>query len=347
MSSVEPLRLVGGIPSPYTQKMVALLRYRHIPYSITWGDPAGVLDALGVEKPRPIFMPTFLFNDDEGNLEGACDSTPIIRRLEKMYAGRSALPTDPALAFIDYLIEDFADEWCTKYMFHYRWHPAADADNAGTLLPLGMDVSLPTDAHAQFKDYIAERQIKRLYVVGSNDTTAPVIDASYRRYLAAMESHLSNQNFMLGGRPAAGDFGLYGQLTQLVGFDPTPREIAHAVSPRTVAWVDHMRDQTGLDPQESDWVAVEDQPDSLRELLAEIGRVYVPAQLANVKAVQAGEKTWECQIDGALWTQRTFPYQAKCLRWTNERYQALTASERASVDALIAGTGVESMLFQS
>jgi hypothetical protein len=174
-----------------------------------------------------------------------------------------------------------------------------------------------------------------------------VIDASYRRYLAAMESHLSNQNFMLGGRPAAGDFGLYGQLTQLVGFDPTPREIAHAVSPRTVAWVDHMRDQTGLDPQDSDWVAVEDQPDSLRELLAEIGRVYVPAQLANVKAVQAGEKTWECQIDGALWTQRTFPYQAKCLRWTNERYQALTASERASVDALIAGTGVESMLFQS
>ncbi len=347
MPSVEPLRLVGGTGSPYTQKMVALLRYRQIPYRITWGDPAGMLDALGVEKPRPIFMPTFLFNDDSGNLQGVCDSTPIIRRLEAMYPARSVLPANPALAFIDYLIEDFADEWCTKYMFHYRWYPALDADNAGTLLPLGMDVSLPADDLAQFKHYFSERQINRLYVVGSNDTTAPVIDASYRRFLAAMESHLANQNFMLGGRPAAGDFGLHGQLTQLVGFDPTPREIAHAVSPRTVAWVDHMRDQTGLEPKDSDWVAIEDQPDSLRELLAEIGRVYAPAQLANAKAVQAGEKTWESQIDGALWTQQTFPYQAKCLRWTNERYQALDPADRARVDTLIAGTGVETMLFQS
>jgi glutathione S-transferase len=347
MPSVEPLRLVGGTGSPYTQKMVALLRYRQIPYRITWGDPAGMLDALGVEKPRPIFMPTFLLNDAAGKLQGVCDSTPIIRRLEAMYPARSVLPTNPALAFIDYLIEDFADEWCTKYMFHYRWYPKADANNAGTLLPLGMDVSLPADAHKQFKDYIAERQISRLYVVGSNETTAPVIDASYRRFLAALESHLANQNFMLGSRPAAGDFGLHGQLTQLVGFDPTPREIAHAVSPRTVAWVDHMRDQTGLDPTDSDWVAVEDQPESLRELLAEIGRVYAPAQLANAKAVQAGEKTWESQIDGVLWTQQTFPYQAKCLRWTNERYQALDPADRARVDTLIAGTGVETMLFQS
>tara|TARA_R110002124_G_scaffold130376_3_gene292277 strand:+ start:3747 stop:4790 length:1044 start_codon:yes stop_codon:yes gene_type:complete len=345
MSSVEALRLVGAPGSPYTQKMVALLRYRQIPYRITWGDPAALLDALGVKKPRPIFMPTFLFKNDEGLLEGVCDSTPIIRRLEATYPERSVLPNDPALAFIDYLIEDFADEWCTKYMFHYRWYPALDADNAGTLLPLGMDVSLPADAHAKFKDYFSERQISRLYVVGSNDTTAPVIDASYRRFLAAMESHLANQHFMLGGRPAAGDFGLHGQLTQLVGFDPTPRQIAHEVSPRTVAWVDHMADQSGLDPQDGDWTAIEDQPQSLRELLAEIGRVYAPAQLANARAVQAGEKTWESEIDGSLWTQQTFPYQAKCLQWTNERYQALEPLDRARVDAVISNTGVESMLF--
>ena len=107
-----------------------------------------------------------------------------------------------------------------------------------------------------------------------------------------MESHLASQKYMLGGRPAAGDFGLFGQLTQLVGFDPTPRAIAHEVSPRTVAWVDHMRDHSGLEPEDSDWLAPEDQPDSLRGLLTEIGRVYAPAQLANARAVQAGEKTW-------------------------------------------------------
>jgi hypothetical protein len=208
-------------------------------------------------------------------------------------------------------------------------------------------VSLPADAHTQFKEVFSQRQIGRLYVVGSNDITAPVIDASYRRLLAAMECHLAEQPFMLGRRPGAGDFALYGQLTQLVGFDPTPRAIAHEVSPRTVAWVDRMEDQSGIVPTDEDWNGVDQIPSSLIGILNEIGRVYVPAQLANAKAVQAGEKTWEAEIDGAPWTQQTFPYQAKCLRWTNERYQALSTEDRSRVDAVLAGTGVEAMLSAS
>jgi glutathione S-transferase len=343
MAAQQPIRLVGGTGSPYTRKMLALLRYRRVPYAITWGQPDQACDALRVEKPKPIFMPTFFF-EEEGGLQAATDSTPIIRRLEDMYPGRSVLPEDPALALIDYLIEDFADEWCTKYMFHYRWYPEVDADNAGTLLPLGFDVSMPKEGYEQLKQWVSERQINRLYVVGSNDTTAAVIDASYRRFLAAMENHLANQKFMLGNRPAAGDFGLYGQLTQLVGFDPTPRAIAHEVSPRTVAWVDLMDDQSGLEPTEQDWIGLEDQPESLRGLMQEIGRVYAPAQLANARAVQAGDKTWESEIDGATWTQQTFPYQAKCLHWTIERYPALSDDDRARVDGLLHGTGVETML---
>jgi glutathione S-transferase len=323
--------------------MVALLRYRRIPYAITWNSPGVVCDAMGVERPRPVLMPTFLF-EEGGIIRARVDSTPIIRRLEQMYPGRSVIPTDPALAFIDYLIEDFADEWCTKYMFHYRWYPAEDADNAGTLLPLGMDVSLPPEQLAHYKATFSQRQIGRLYVVGSNDTTAPVIDASYRRFLIAMEAQLTAQNFMLGSRPGAGDFALYGQLTQLVGFDPTPRAIVHEVSPRTVAWVDQMADQCGREPAEQDWTAIEDQPPSLRQLLAEIGRVYAPAQLANARAVQSGQSQWQCEIDGATWTQQTFPYQAKCLQWTNEQYQSLGAADRERVDSLLQGTGVETML---
>ncbi len=339
----EPVKLAGATASPYTQKMLALLRYRRVRYAITWGDPATQCDTLGVARPRPVLMPTF-FVEEKGAVRAVCDSTPIIRELETAFSGRSALPPDPALAFIDYLIEDFADEWCTKYMFHYRWHAPADADKAGTLLPLAMDVSMSEATLAQFKSAFSERQKGRLYVVGSSDVTASVIDASYRRFLSAMENHLSTQRFMLGGRPAAGDFALYGQLSQLVGFDPTPRALAHELSPRTVAWVDLMRDQSGLEPSDADWVSVEDQPESLRDLLSEIGRVYAPAQLANAEALRAGAKTWETRIDGTIWSQQTFPYQAKCLKWTHEAYQALAESDRLRVDRLIAGTGVDAML---
>ena len=342
----EPLRLVGGTGSPYTQKMIALLRYRRIPYAILWGQVEDICRDLDVVPPKPAFMPTFLF-DEEGGLAARCDSTPIIRRLEDMHRGRSVLPEDPALAFIDYLIEDFADEWCTKYMFHYRWYYEADADNAGTLLPLGFDSSIDDAVFRQFKDYITERQVGRLYVVGSNDTTAPIIDASYRRFLAAMESHLSSQQYMLGSRPGAGDFALYGQLTQLVGFDPTPRAIAHEVSPRTVAWVDRLADLSGIEPTTDDWCPLEEQAASLGEILSEIGRVYVPAQMANAQAAALGEKEWTCQIDGTEWVQRTFPYQAKCLAWTREAYQALSDADRARVDVVLLNTGIHDMLVEA
>jgi hypothetical protein len=232
-------------------------------------------------------------------------------------------------------------------MFHYRWYPEADADNAGTLLPLGTRLDLPAELHGQLKSAFSQRQIGRLYVVGSNDVTAPVIDASYRRFLAAMEQCIAEGPFLLGSRPAACDYAVYGQLTQLVGFDPTPRAIAHELAPRTVAWVGVMEDLSGLEPGDGQWTSMDEIGDGLRELLSELGRVYVPALLANARAMEAGEKTWETTIDGATWTQQTFPYQGKCLRWINEKYHAMDAGDRQRVDVALAGTGCEAAIVRA
>ena len=345
MSQSNPITLIGAPPSPYTRKMIALMRYRHIDYRIVWGDPAGILAEMGVTKPKVALLPTYVLPDEAGELRAVCDSTPIIRRLEAEHKGRSVIPADPAMAFIDYLLEDFADEWGTKYMFHYRWHFEADADNAGTLLPLFQKINLPTDTFNQFKPYITERQVGRLHVVGSSDVTAPVIDASYKRLLIAMEAHLTQQPYLMGNRPGASDFAFYGQLSQLVGFDPTPRAIAHSLSPRAVAYTGLMEDQNGVDPQASDWSTAETAPDTLKAILNEVGHVYAPALLANAQAMQAGEKTWEADIDGSRWTQQTFNYQGKCLQWINAEYQALGEADRTRVDGLLAGTGCEKILF--
>ena len=347
MRNSSIIQLIGAVGSPYTRKMLSLLRYRRIPHKITWGQPELVLPTLGIELPKPVLLPTFILPDANGDLTAATDSTPLIRRLEAMSPDRSVLPVDPALAFIDYLLEDFADEWVTKYMFHYRWHLQADADNAATVLPLNFRVNLPPEQHEQMKNMIPERQISRLYVVGSNDTTAPIIDASYRRYLEAMEAHLQTQPYMLGNRPGAADFAMFGQLTQLVGFDPTPRAIAHQLSPRTVAWTSLMEDLSGLEPGADDWNGADQMPATLRGILTEVGRMYVPALLANSGALQAGEKSWEAEIDGSPWTQPTFPYQAKCLKWINEQYQALDTEDRARVDRIVAGTGCELLFLGS
>jgi glutathione S-transferase len=347
MTTTNRITLIGNTPSPYTRKMVSLLRYRHIPYSIVWADPSEELEKRGIAKPKVALLPTFIFADDDGVPQSMVDSTPIIRKLESSYSGRSVIPQDPALAFIDYLLEDFADEWGTKYMFHYRWYPQVDADNAGTMLPFCIDPSMPAEKQQGAKNYFSKRQIDRLYVVGSNDTTAPVIDASYRRFLQAMDAHLASQPFMLGSRPGAGDFAIMGQLSQLVGFDPTPRAIAHELAPRTVAWSLMTDDLSGLEPELSDWNNIDEIPNTLKGILNEVGRVYAPALLANAKALQARDKQWEANIDGAVWTQQTFPYQGKCLQWINLQYQGLSDVDKQKVDIVLSGTGCETLLINT
>tara|TARA_B100001094_G_scaffold195912_1_gene189845 strand:- start:1666 stop:2700 length:1035 start_codon:yes stop_codon:yes gene_type:complete len=341
---VERIKIIGVANSPYTRKMLSILRYKHIPYEVHWGDVGTHLSQLGIEPPRPILLPTVLLKNKENVYEAVTDTTPIIRRLENDYPARNTIPEDPALSFINYLLEDFGDEWVTKYMFHYRWHFEEDADNAGTILPLSHAVNLPEDIHSDFKSIVAKRQIDRLWVVGSSDKTAALIDSSYKRFLKLMEDHLSICPFLFGNKPSSADFSIFGQLTQLVGFDPTSRKIAHEISSRTVAWVDIMEDLSGINPNESDWTTLENSPETLKEILKEVGKVYVPALLQNDEAVKQNADTWEAEINGSTWKQKTFNYQAKCLSWIRDEFQKLNDADKSRVIKYIDGTGCENLL---
>ena len=114
MTLTQPLRLMGAPGSPYTRKMLAYLRYRRISYEFMLGDRVTDLD---LPRPKVELLPTFYLSNDEGEIEAVVDSTPLIRRFEQAFPGREAVPSDPALAFINYLVEDYADEWLTKPMF--------------------------------------------------------------------------------------------------------------------------------------------------------------------------------------------------------------------------------------
>jgi hypothetical protein len=188
---------------------------------------------------------------------------------------------------------------------------------------------------------IANRQIPRLRYVGSNEKTWSVIEASYVRYIDAMEAHLRDHAFLLGARPGAGDFGIYGQLTQLALFDPTSMAITIERAPRVFAWTGAVEDLTGLEPTAADWFDPAALPATLTALLTEVGRVYAPLLLANAKAVQDKAEQVETTIDGQPWVQQPFPYQAKCLMWLRQEYAALDAGARAKVDAALKGTGCE------
>ena len=328
--------LSGAPGSPYTRKMLAVLRYRRLPYRLLMQGSAA---QQVLPQPKVSLLPTFYLPGPTGEVEAVTDSSPLIRRFEREHAGRSVIPNEAALAFLDALIEDFADEWLTKAMFHYRWSYAADIEKAGVILPAWRDPSVPDAVLAARAKTIRERQIERLRFVGSNPVTGPVIEAGYRRVLEALEAIFREQPFVLGRRPGAGDFGLYGQLTQLAAFDPTPMALTQEVAPRVAAWTGLMEDQSGLEPQTADWLSIDALPAPLLALFSEIGRLYVPLMRANAAAIAAGAKSFETTVDGRPWTQQTFPYQAKCLSWLAADRAALDGAERIKVDAILAQTG--------
>ena len=343
MSIPLPLVLKGAPGSPYTRKMLALLRYRRLPYRYL---VAGSAQLAALPVPKVELLPTFYWPDPGGAIQARTDSSPLLRSFDAAFPERQVRPTDPVLALLDSLLEDFADEWLTKAMFHYRWHYQADIDRAGDILPRWRGITTSDARAAELKTLFSKRQIDRLWVVGSNEHTWQLIEDSYVRLLQVLENHFRDLPFLLGTRPGASDFAFFGQLTQLSHFDPTPMAITLETAPRVFAWVDLVEDLSGAEPTAKDWLDPTQLPGTLLALLRELSRTYVPVMLANAHALAAGLREVNCVVDGVAWRQQAFPYQAKCVRWLREERQALDDTQRRVLDQVLEETGCLTLFTQ-
>ena len=336
--------IVKGAPgSPYTRKMLSLLRYRRLGYNFLIGGlfDDGLMDTSHLPKAKVNLMPTFYFENKLNKLEPMVDSTFIIRKLEDMYTERSVIPENLALKFLDYLLEDFADEWLTKATFHYRWNYEKDIIKAGSTLSRWRSLTYDEEKIKPIRDKISERQISRLYVVGSNKNTSEIIEGSYKRVLKLMDNHMNDSPYMFGFRPSSSDFSLYGQLTQLASFDPTPMEIADNIASRIVAWVGIMEDLSGLEINNNDWIDRNNLSESFRNIFYEIGSTYIPVLKANYEAAYNKQKEVNVELKYGLWTQKPFPYQAKCLSWLKEEYEVLEDEDKKFIKNFLYETGCE------
>ena len=181
-----------------------MLRYRRIPFEWVLRDSA----ADDLPAPPVRLLPAISFPTTDGAYPDAMiDSSPLIMRLEELVPGRSVVPVDPAVAFVDELLEDYGDEWVTKQMFHYRWwYPDAVA-KAGKLLPLDLDEQVPADRYRSMTAYVVDRQQGRMALVGCTGTNRGVIERSYGRLLDLLEVHLAVHPYLLGTRPGAATSG--------------------------------------------------------------------------------------------------------------------------------------------
>ena len=242
-----------------------------------------------------------------------------IEQFEASHPGApSIVPGDPALAFLSALLEEYADEWGNKWMFHYRWAYAPDCWATAERIALQMAGAEGPLAVAKARAAIAERMSGRLDFVGSNPTTRPLIEASFKRVLSILDGHLKDRAYVFGGKPTLADFGLWGQLYECAT-DPTPGALMRSGAPHVMAWVARMA-------QPRDEGAFESWPDlasGLTPLLKqEVGALFLPWSAANAEAIARGDKSFTTTLAGASWMQEPQKYHARSLAELRRKYQA-------------------------
>lgn len=314
-------KLFGALGSPYSQKLRALLRYRRIPH--LWVDGAAARDAMG--QVRAPVIPVLQYPD--GHFDN--DSTPVIYDLEARHPERGVVPDDPAQAFIAHLIEDFADEWLTKAMFGYRWLAEIDQVQMSRWLAFDNLKGGGLDRSQAFAQQFRARQVGRMAMVGCTAENFPLIEASTRAVLAALEAHVVNRHCLFGTRPSLAEFSLFGQLSQL-GTDPTPQAMMRADFPYTYRWLAHVDDMSGIEGEWDPGFAP-----VVAELVQIAGATYVPFLRANERAAEAGAETFRMEALGLPYEQGVFKYQIKALRELRSRYAALNEAAKDAVDPLL------------
>ena len=323
----DAYRIFGAEVSPYSVKVRSYFRYKGIPHEwILRGQQHQVEFQKYAKLP---LIPLVVTPDDTGMQ----DSTPILEALEEKFPEPSIHPPDPAIAFVSALIEEFGDEWGNKWMFHYRWARPADQDSAALRIAKTMMPGLPAEQYRGIADGIKGRMLGRVGFVGSSERTAAQIEGSFREAVDQLEAHLAPRAYLFGGRPAFGDFGLWGQVYN-AWTDPTCGEILEGRAPSVVRWVERM-----LEPKVEG--AFETWPELAPTLLPflerQVGRLFLPWSDANAKALAAGQDEMSVVLDGKTWTQTPQKYHARSLAALRHRYAAL--ADTTALDPVLEAAG--------
>jgi glutathione S-transferase len=320
-------RIFGAEVSPYSVKVRSYFRYKGVPHE--WIVRSSATQAEYQKHAKLPLIPLVVTPDGEG----IQDSTPILERLEARFPEPSIHPRDGALRFLSELLEEFADEWGNKWMFHYRWAREVDQDSAAERIARTMMPGAEGEALRGAIAGIKERMIGRVWFVGSSPKTAREIEESFCDTVALLEAHLARRPFLFGRRPALADFGLWGQFYN-AWTDPTPGGILNQRAPAVVGWVRRMLDPKAEGDFET-WPALE--PTLLPLLERQVARLFLPWSDANATAIASGAEELRVELDGRAWTQRPQKYHAKSLAELRRKYAAV--ADRSQLDPILERAG--------
>ncbi len=321
-------RLFGVEMSPYSVKVRSYLRYKQIAHQ--WVVRGAAVQSEFQSLAKLPLIPMLVTPDGEV----IQDSTPLIAEMERRHPEPALEPPDVPRAFLSALIEEYADEWGNKAMFHYRWTYEADQLSASRRIAqaiLGPDAK--EDQLLQAAEGVRQRMVPRLSFVGSHEGTRALIEASFRRQLEIAEAHFTFRPYLFGGQPCLADLGFAAQLYEL-SLDPTPAALMQHF-PLTLAYVARMIWPVASGPFES-WEALA--PTLTPLLQEEVGRRYLPWAHANALAAAAGKSTFSVDLGATKFTQTPQKYHVRSLTEIRAKAKAALAAA-PELEALLRDVG--------
>ena len=323
----EGYRIIGAEMSPYSVKIRSYFRYKAIPHQ--WLLRNATSQAEYDKYARMPIIPLVI--TPEGT--GIQDSTPVIDAMEKLHPEPSIHPDDTVANFISALIEEFGDEWGNKWMFHYRWARDVDQRASAGRIARMRGPAASEEKHEAFAAQVRVRMVDRVWFVGSNEMTAPQIENGFVEMLGLLDSHLAKRPYLFGGRPAFGDFGLWGQFYEL-WTDPTAGALIEGNTPHVLDWVHRMLWPRAEGAFES-WTELA--PTLMPILVRQVGKHFWPWTLANETALKQGLEEFSVTLGDKVWTQKPQKYHARSLGMLRAKYAAIT--DKSALDMVLAAAG--------
>ena len=343
MASEGYYRFYAAEVSYFSAKPRPALRYKRVPFDEILPTPQAYREVI---RPRTDLsqIPVLVTPDDEVFQ----DSSVILDELERRFPEPPLYPTTPAQRLLGYVLEIYTDEFLLVPGVHWRWSYPESAAKA-------MPDFIAASGDATGAGNLATAVQGFMWMMGVSAETIPAIEAHTRELLAAFDSHLAVHPYVLGARPSLGDCALIGLLYPHLYLDAVPGRLVREIALRVCHWIERMNHP---DPRSfGRWLPDDAIPETIRPIVALAGQDAMPYVLDCARAFERWADTSTASegflprvvgmhptsLRGVAFERITTPYTMWMVQRVTDVYRALSAAERAAVDAAFAGTGVEAL----
>ncbi len=336
----------GSELSPFSLKLRALCDYAELPYTwlpadggrlqnyrVAWLVNRATHRRTAIRYPQlseldeyPL-VPFFI----EDRRQVFYDSSALAHWMDDQHRPRRGplFPDEPAVGFVAQLIDEAFDEFGLYMVHHNRWVVSATTNDAGARLAQEFARVLLPGTGGRFARRFSRRQVRRLpylfsvapaafAVPGLSPELRPpsrdgfpethtLLTEAWDAYLAAVETALAHQPYLLGDRFTVADASVYGELGMNLK-DPTAAELIRSRAPTTYRWLCAIRDGTHVEGGDALYLS-----DELQPLLDIIGRTFVRLMRQNEVAYEAAREGGETVFNEAAFDQGRALYEGELL----------------------------------